>query len=65
MDQVHVWEWTLKNEDFEIESLKTFSFPGYCFCGIGFKEKDLILIAAGEYDIFQIDSSHFQGLKVL
>jgi hypothetical protein len=59
MDQLHLWKWTLNNGDMQIESLKTYSFPGYCFCGVSFKENDIIMIAAGEYDFLQIDSSHF------
>lgn len=62
MDQVHVWEWKLENDAIRIECLKSFQIPGYCFCGVAFKDKDIILTAAGDHNIYKIDSSHFQVL---
>jgi hypothetical protein len=55
MDQLHLWEWSLNSSHLQIESLKTHSFPEYCFCGVAFKEMDIVMIAAGEYNFFQID----------
>lgn len=62
MDQVHLWGWNVQDGNIRINCLKTFQIPGYSFCGVAFKENDIILTAAGEQDFYKIDSSHFQVL---